>query len=111
MGHNITVNEDHTEVGGTVYNDGDTLVVTDALFDDLTAADAFTDSLLTDNGEVADPGTGDAVFISTTQPNVTSTVAAGANPTKAEFDALRTDLLALRTALTGAPGAGKPLHT
>ncbi|MEU7066893.1 hypothetical protein [Streptomyces sp. NPDC046161] len=31
----------------------------------------------------------------------TSTAAAGANPTKAEFDALRTDYLALRTKVNG----------
>jgi hypothetical protein len=30
-------------------------------------------------------------------PAITSTVAAGANPTKAEFDALRADVIALRT--------------
>lgn len=35
-------------------------------------------------------------------PAVTSTVAAGTAPTKAEFDALRADLLALQTSLRNA---------
>jgi len=35
---------------------------------------------------------------------VTSTVAAGATPTKAEFDALRTDALAVRTVLNSLLG-------
>lgn len=110
MGHNILVNEDHVDVGGTVYNTGDTLVISDDLFDQLTTAGAFTDNVLDDTGVVSD-NPDDAVFVSTAQPAVTSVVAAGANPTKAEYDALRVDVLALRTALSGAPGAGKPLHT
>lgn len=49
----------------------------------------------TDRARLREAGQADAI-------TVTSVVAAGATPTKAEFDALRVDVLALRTALVNA---------
>lgn len=104
MAHQVTVNVDNIEVGGAVYDTGAVVTVTDETYDELVAADRFNDGTLTDGGAVPDDD-GDAVYAAGTAPALTSTVAAGATPTKAEFDALRADLVALQAALTGA---GKP---
>lgn len=48
-----------------------------------------------DRGRLREAGQANAVTI-------TSVVAAGATPTKAEYDALRADVLAIRTALRDA---------
>lgn len=48
-----------------------------------------------DRARLREAGQADAVTI-------TSVVAAGASPTKAEYDALRADLLALRASLVNA---------
>lgn len=104
MARLVTVNEDNVVVGGAEHDTGDQVKVSDEEFSALTDAGRFTDGTLTDNGATPDDA-GDEIYDAATAPAVTSTVAAAATPTKAEFDALRTDLLALRTALTGA---GKP---
>lgn len=75
----------------------------------------FSNGTLTDLGAVANPG--DNVYTQTTAPAapaaLTSAVAAGTTPTKAEYDALRADVLALSTVVTNLvnalKGAGKPL--
>jgi hypothetical protein len=53
----------------------------------------------TDGTPYGDDGEFEQAAAQTDVGAVTSTVAAGANPTKAEFDALRVDALATRTVL------------
>lgn len=82
---------------------GTEVTLTDAEYARLSPT-AFTSGKLTDLGAVAEPG--DAVVTQAAAVTMASTVAAGANPTKAEFDALRTDVSNILAALKGA---GKPM--
>lgn len=98
--------------GGT-YNDGDTVVLTDAQFDEIR--DALIPGTIIDNGATGELG--DAVVTQAATvaapAALTATAAAGAAPTAAEFDALLADVTALRTTvaaiLTALKGAGKPM--
>jgi hypothetical protein len=54
-------------------------------------------ALFDENGAAVTPLSAAQAEAQTDAAAATSTVAAGATPTKAEFDALRTDYLALRT--------------
>lgn len=139
MGRQITVNEDNVVVGGTEHDTGDVVIISDAEFDALTSAGRFTDGTLTDGGAHADAGddvsvqgaavAAPAALTATAPAALTSTVAATSPPTKTEFDALRADVVALRTTVaalvtditalrttvaslrTNLTGAGHPLST
>lgn len=104
MAHNVRVNVDDFALEDGVHNTGDVVKVSDDEFTALTSAGRFTDGDLTDQGVVPDDA-GDAVYVEGTAPALTSTDAAGATPTQAEFNALRADVVALRAALIGT---GKP---
>lgn len=112
MGHHVLVNKDNVDVGGTVYDTGAVVTVSDTQFTSLTDAGAFAGGspTLTDQGAVSD-NPSDAVYVSTAAPTLTSAAAATNPPTKVEFDKVVVDIAALRTALTGSVGSGKPLHT
>lgn len=108
MARQVLVNTDQTTLpdGGT-YNTGDVVTLTDQQFQQI-AATALGDEV-TDQGRVADPG--DAVVNQAAAvaapPALTATAAAGANPTKAEFDALLADVTALRTTVANTLAALK----
>lgn len=115
MAHEVTVNEDNVEVGGSVYDAGAVVVVTDETYDALVAADRFSDGTLTDGAVVPDDD-GDAVYTQSASPGAPAAltaVPAVAAPTKAEYDALLADVTALRGTvadlITALTGAGKPL--
>lgn len=102
MARSVTIAAGLTQVvlpDGGSYDGGETVTLNDEQFAAIPA-DNFPGTVI-DNGFVAEPG--DEVVDAVAAPALTSTVAAGATPTKAEFDALRADVVALRTALTG-PG-------
>jgi hypothetical protein len=114
MSHNIEVLIDHVMLGGIERNAGDRVTISDDLYADLQHAGKFTDGTLRDLGPTP---SGDGV---TTQapsvpapPETTSAKAAGAAPTKAEFDAVVADVAALRSALnalvSALKGPGKPM--
>jgi hypothetical protein len=50
MSHNITVNVDNIEIGGQIYDTGDTLEVSDNTFSNLSEAGRFITGDLTDDG-------------------------------------------------------------
>ena len=119
MGRKIQVNENNVVVGGAEHDAGDELVISDAEFAGLP--EAIIDATpLTPTKALSDLGAsahdeGDAVTTQVAAPAavaaLTSAVAVAA-PTKAEYDALRADLIATRTTLaaviTALTGAGKP---
>ena len=98
--------------GGT-YNENDEVTLTDEQYEQIGAS-ALGDEV-TDLGPVGD--TGGAVVAQAANvaaaAALTAVAAAGANPTKAEFDALLADVTALRTklnaVLTALTGEGKPM--
>lgn len=111
MGRQILVNKDDVVIDGADHNTGDVVIVSDDEFAALTAAGRFSGGspLLTDQGAHADSG--DGVYASSVAPAapaaltntavtaLTSAAAVGGTPTKAEYDALRTDLVNTRTTL------------
>lgn len=109
MSRNVQVNTGHNNVivDGTEYDEGASLIVSDETFSALTEAGRFTDGTMTDLGAV-EPGD-DLVSVQGTYvaapAALTSVVAAGANPTKAEYDALRADVAALRTTVAALASA------
>lgn len=113
----VQVNQDNLAVGEGVYDNGDQVRISDEQHDQLVADGAFDGDLLTDLGAVPDDE-GDEVYVQGTAvpapAALTSTVAVGATPTKAEFDALRADVVSLRgtvaALLTALSGTGKPLE-
>ncbi len=112
--------------GGT-YNDGDTVTLTDAQFDEIR--DALIPGTIIDNGAtgelgdavvtqaptvaapVALTGAAPAAQTSTAPAALTAAAAAGANPTDAEFDALLADVTALRTTLAAGVADVTALRT
>lgn len=115
MARQVTVNVDNVVVDGAEHDSGDVVIISDAEFNDLTAAGRFTDGTLTDGGAHAEEGDnvstqGAAVAAPAA---LTSAPAAGATPTKAEFDALQADVAALRTTVlnlrNNLTGTGLPL--
>ncbi len=105
MGRRVTIRAGLSNIqlpDGGNYKGGDSVVLTDQQFQQI-APTALGDEVI-DAGYSADPG--DAVVAQAPSVNLTSTVAAGANPTKAEFDALRADVSAILSALKGA---GRPM--
>lgn len=91
-----------------------TVTLTDAEYARIPSS-AFSSGDLTDLGPVSDSGDSVATQAAFVAPAaaLTAAAAAGANPTKAEFDALLADVTALRTklnaALSALQGAGKPM--
>lgn len=109
MARSVTIAAGKTNVqlpDGGSYDAGKTVTLTDAQFNQINSA--LIPGTVIDNGFVAG---GDAVTTqgtdvanlaaatATAPVALTSVVAAGANPTKAEYDALRADVVALRTTL------------
>lgn len=98
---------------GNAYDGGATVILTDEQYEQIRA-DLIGD-LIIDNGPTARPG--DMVYIQGVDvpapAALTSADAAGANPTAAEHNALRADVIALRdtvAALEAAlSGTGRPL--
>lgn len=98
---------------GGSYDAGQTVVLLDSQFAQIRQS--LIPGTVIDNGIVA--GVEDAVITQAAAvaapAALTSVVAAGANPTKAEYDALRADVTALRTTvanlLTAIKGTGKPM--
>ena len=115
MARSVTVNVDNVVVGDKERDTGATVTVSNEEFAELTSAGRFTDGTLTDNGAVADDG--DDVSVQGTAvaapAALTAAAAAGATPTKAEFDALLADVTALRgkvgELITALTGPDKPL--
>ena len=117
MAHKVTVNANNVELpDGKAYNTGDLVTLTDEQFNQIPSA-AFSGGspVLTDSGTA--PNVDDSVYTQGTHVAtlgaLTSAVAAGATPTKAEYDTLRADVQANRTALnaviTAITGTGKPM--
>lgn len=121
MAHSVRTNKALTQLplgGGTntqrIEATDTTVLLTEEEFARLPS-DIFSNGTLDDLGSVA--GAGDAVSaqaaVVAAPAAVTSVVAAGAAPTKAEYDALRADVVALRTTvanlLVALKGTGKPM--
>lgn len=116
MARSVTIASGKTNVllpnGGT-YNAGQTVILLDREY--ALINQALIPGTIVDNGVTA--GLDDSVVTQATTvaapAAITSVVAAGANPTKAEYDALRADVVALRTTvasiLTNLKGTGKPM--
>lgn len=80
-------------------DEADTIItLTDEQFGEIPAS-AFSGGKVEDLGPV-DNVVAQAAFQAQVAA-ITSVVAAGANPTKAEYDALRADVIAIRTTLNG----------
>lgn len=100
MSHNVTIAAGKTNVqlpDGGHYDAGKTVTLTDEEFAQIPSH-LFPGTVI-DAGAVASAG--DAVVTQGTHVTLTSANAAGANPTQAEFNALRADVVALAAALEG----------
>jgi len=100
MSRSVTIASGKSNVllpNGTLYQAGDTVTLTDAEFAQISAS--LIPSYVVDNGPVADVG--DEVVVQGAAVTLTGAAAAGATPTKAEFDAVVDDVTALHTSLTG----------
>ena len=98
---------------GGMYDAGATVILTDSEFAKIRQS--LIPGTVVDNGIVA--GVEDSVItqaaVVAAPAALTSAAAAGATPTKAEFDKVVADLTALRTTvanlLTALKGSGKPM--
>lgn len=114
--HVVTVNKDNVVVGGAEYDTGATVVVSEEEFQALTAAGRFSGGspTLTAGAAIQEDDVTTQVAPPTAIIAMTSAAAVAA-PTKAEYDALRTDVVNTRTYLTALKaaltGAGKPFSS
>lgn len=113
MSRSVTIASGQSNVqlpNGGVYQAGQSVLLTDEQFAKISPS--LIPGTVVDNGYQGDGVTTQAAAVAAPAA-LTSVVAAGANPTKAEYDALRADVSALRTTvanlLTALKGTGKPM--
>ena len=104
---------------GGVYDAGDTIILTDAQYAQISQSlipgtiidngvvEGLDDGVVTQAGTVAAP----AALTSSAPAALTAAAAAGAAPTDAEFDALLADVTALRTTLAAVQADVAALRT
>lgn len=114
MLHSVTIASGKTQIllpNGHAYDAGETVLLSEAQYARLNQDAVGT--LYTYNGPVPDDEVITQAANVAAPAALTATAAAGANPTKAEFDALLDDVTALRTKvaaiLTALTGSGKPM--